>query len=437
MRRWASPLSGCRAGRTILCGVQTLGQLAGGLDSGGAENGLPCVEIEDTPPVCLARGVAGRVAALFCPKSSCLKFVDLLARHKMNVLQLHLTDDQGWRLEIKKYPKLTEIGGTRRESLVGRALMNPSDPGFDPASQTFDGIPHGGWYTQDDAREMVAYAAARHVVLVPEIEMPGHAQAAIAAYPSLGCTDAPPEVSPTWGIHDALFKPAAPTFAFLRDVLAEVMDIFPSPYIHIGGDEAVKTQWRESEECQDIRRGLGLPDDAALQSYFIGQMDEFVTGAGRTLVGWDEILEGGLSPGAVVMSWRGEDGGIAAARMQHEVVMAPEQFTYLNFYQADARSEEPLAFHALLTLPMVYAYDPVPAGMTPEQERFVLGAQCQLWTEYMPDFRQVEYMAFPRLTAFAEAVWTNQPRRDFADFSRRLPAHLARLDALDVRYRPL
>ena len=420
------------AGRAgLFYAAQTLAQLAG-----GAENSLPCMEIEDTPRLAW-RGAMLDVSRHFLPKEFVLKFVDLLARHKMNVLQLHLTDDQGWRLEIKKYPKLTEIGGTRRETLVGRALRNPSDPGFDPASQEFDGVPHGGWYTQDDAREMVAYAAARHVTLVPEIEMPGHAQAAIAAYPGLGCTDAPQEVSPTWGIHDALFKPAEPTFEFLQDVLAEVMDIFPSPYIHIGGDEAVKTQWRESAECQEIRRGLGLPDDSALQSYFIGRIEEFLTEAGRTLVGWDEILEGGLSPGAVVMSWRGEAGGIAAAQRQHKVVMAPEQFTYLNFYQADARSTEPLAFPELLTLPMVYAYDPVPAEMTPEQERFVLGAQCQLWTEYMPDFRQVEYMAFPRLPAFAEAVWTDQSRRDFADFNTRLPAHLARLDTLDVNYRAL
>lgn len=420
------------AGRAgLFYAAQTLAQLAD-----GGENGLPCVQIEDRPRFAW-RGAMLDVSRHFLPKDFVLKFIDLLARHKMNVLQLHLTDDQGWRLEIKKYPKLTEIGGTRPESLVGRALRNPSDPGFHPASQEFDGVPHGGWYTQDDAREMVAYAAARHVTLVPEIEMPGHAQAAIAAYPFLGCTDTPQKVSPTWGIHDALFKPAEPTFEFLRDVLAEVMAIFPSPYIHVGGDEAVKTQWRSSPECREIRRGLGLPDEAALQSYFVGRIDEIVTQAGRTLIGWDEILEGGLSPGATVMSWRGEDGGIAAVQRRHAVVMAPEQFTYLNFYQADARSGEPLAFHALLTLPTVYGYDPVPAALPPDGERFVLGAQCQLWSEYMPDFRQVEYMAFPRLSAFAEVVWTEKSCKDWASFCKRLPVHLTRMDALDVNYRPL
>ena len=442
----AQGVSAQAAGRAgLFYAAQTLAQLAG-----GSAGRLPCAEIEDRPRFAW-RGAMLDVSRHFLPKEFVLKFIDLLARHKMNVLQLHLTDDQGWRLEIRKYPKLTEIGGTRRETLIGRALMNPSDPGFDPASQRFDGVPHGGWYTQDDAREMVAYAAARHVTLVPEIEMPGHAQAAAAAYPFLGCTDAPQEVSGTWGIHAALFKPAEPTFEFLQDVLTEVMDIFPSPYIHVGGDEAVKTQWRESAECQTIRRELGLPDEAALQAYFVRRMDKFLAESGRTLVGWDEILEGGaleggareggaleggLSPDAVVMSWRGEGGGVAAAAQHHRVVMAPEHFTYLNFYQADARREEPLAFHALLTLPTVYNYDPVPAALPPGDERFVLGTQCQLWTEYMPDSRAVEYMAFPRLSAFAEAAWTEKTRKDFADFKERLPAHLARLDALDVQYRP-
>ena len=382
------------------------------------------------------------VSRHFLPKSFVLKFIDLLARHKMNILQLHLTDDQGWRIEIKKYPKLTEIGAWRTETLVGRALMNPSDAGFDPHSQRFDGVPCGGFYTQDDAREIVAYAAARHVTVVPEIEMPGHAQAAIAAYPFLGCTDAPLAVSPTWGIHDQNYKPSEQTFEFLRDVLAEVMDIFQSPYIHVGGDEAVKTLWRESAECQAIRRGLGLRDENALQSYFIGRMDEFISQSGRTLIGWDEILEGGLSPGAVVMSWRGEAGGMEAAALEHGVVMAPEQFTYLNFYQSSAYqsgggSTEPLAFHALLTLPTVYGYDPIPAAMPPAQERFVLGTQCQLWTEYMPNARQVEYQAFPRLCAFSEVAWTEKKNKNLADFMERLPKHLTRLDALDVHYRPL
>jgi len=428
------------AGRAgLFYGVQTLLQLVDG-------DAVPCAEIEDRPRFAW-RGAMLDVSRHFLPKAFILKFLDLLALHKMNTLQLHLTDDQGWRIEIKKYPKLTEIGANRKETLVGRALADPSSTGFDPASQQFDGVPHGGFFTQDDAREIVAYAAARHITVVPEIEMPGHAQAAIAAYPFLGCTDAPVEVSGTWGIHDKLYKPSEQTFEFLRDVLTEVMEIFPSPYIHVGGDEAVKTQWRESAECRQIRRALGLPNEEALQSYFIGLMDEFIAQSGRTLVGWDEILEGGLSPGAVVMSWRGEEGGIEAAALQHDVVMAPHQFTYFDYYQSDAspsetypsetRGAEPLAFHALLTLPTVYGYDPVPAALPPEQERYVLGTQCQFWTEYMPDGRQVEYQAFPRLSAFSEVAWTDKGRKNWAEFRERLPKHLTRLDALDVSYRPL
>lgn len=420
------------AGRAgLFYGVQTLLQLAD-----GSENSLPCAEIEDRPRFAW-RGAMLDTSRHFLPKAFVLKFIDLLARHKMNILQLHLTDDQGWRIEIKKYPKLTEIGAWRKETLVGRALANPSDAGFDPASQRFDGVPHGGFYTQEDAREIVAYAAARHVTVVPEIEMPGHAQAAIAAYPFLGCTDEPLEVSGSWGIHDKLYKPDERTFEFLRDVLAEVMEIFPSPYIHIGGDEAVKTQWRESEECRQLQRELGLRDEEAVQSYFIGRIDEFITQSGRTLIGWDEILEGGLSPGAVVMSWRGEEGGIEAAALAHDVVMAPHRFTYFDYYQSDARTAEPLAFHQLLTLPTVYGYDPIPAALPPGQESHVLGTQCQLWTEYMPTSRQVEYQAFPRLCAFAEVAWTDKKSKDLADFMERLPKHLTRLDALEVNHRPL
>ncbi len=421
-----------RAG--LFYGVQTLLQLMDG-------DALPCAEIEDKPRFAW-RGAMLDVSRHFLPKEFVLKFLDGLALHKMNTLQLHLTDDQGWRLEIKKYPKLTEIGAYRPQTLVGRALANPSDAGFNPDSQQFDDRPHGGFYTQDDAREIVAYAAARHITVVPEIEMPGHAQAAIAAYPFLGCTNEPVEVSPTWGIHDKLYKPSEQTFEFLRDVLAEVMNIFPSPFIHVGGDEAVKTQWRESAECRQIRSELGLCDEDALQSYFIGRMDEFITQSDRTLIGWDEILEGGLSPGAVVMSWRGEEGGLEAAALQHDVVMAPHRFTYFDYYQtdayqSDAQSTEPLAFHEMLTLPMVYGYDPIPAALPSGQEKHVLGTQCQFWTEYMPDGRQVEYQAFPRLCAFSEVAWTNKKQKNWTAFMERLPKHLARLDALDVNYRPL
>ncbi len=425
----------------LFYGIQTLWQLLppafyspGGMEVG--ECAVPCVEVEDRPRF-RWRGAMLDVARHFLPPEFVLKFIDLLALHKMNVLHLHLTDDQGWRIEIKKYPRLTSIGGVRAKTLVGRALVNPADADFDPSSERFDGLAHGGFYTQEQAREIVAYAAARHVTVVPEIEMPGHAQAAIAAYPSLGCGDGPLEVSPRWGIHDALYKPSEATFGFLQDVLTEVMEVFPAPYVHVGGDEAIKTLWRTSEECQALRRDRGLPDEEALQSYFIGRMDDFLTQRGRTLVGWDEILEGGLSPGAVVMSWRGEEGGVEAARQGHDVVMAPHRFTYFDYYQSEDRDAEPLAFRELLTLDTVYGYEPIPADLAPDRARHVLGAQCQLWSEYMPSAAQVEYQAFPRLSALAEVTWSSREHKDYDGFLDRLGRHLKRLDALGVHYRPL
>lgn len=425
----------------LFYGIQTLLQLlpASFYNPHGTELGecsIPCVEIEDRPRFGW-RGAMLDVVRHFLPKEFVLKFIDLLAMHKMNVLHLHLTDDQGWRIEIKKYSKLTEIGAVREKTLVGRALSNPADDDFDPASQRFDGLAHAGYYTQEQAREIVAYAAARHITVVPEIEMPGHAQAAITAYPFLGCSDELLEVSPRWGIHDALYKPTERTFEFLRDVLTEVMEIFPSPFIHVGGDEAIKTQWRDSPECQALQRELGLPDENAMQSYFIGRMDDFLTQQGRVLVGWDEILEGGLSPGAVVMSWRGEEGGVEAAQQGHDVIMAPHRFTYFDYYQSEDREAEPLAFRELLTLPTVYGYEPVPADLPSECAPHVLGAQCQLWSEYMPSAGQVEYMAFPRLSALSEVTWTNRENKDYGSFMDRLPQHLTRLEALDVNYRPL
>jgi hexosaminidase len=425
----------CNAG--LFYGIQTLLQILPAADDnmrGIDECLISCVEIEDRPRFSW-RGAMLDVSRHFLPKEFILKFIDLLAMHKMNVLHLHLTDDQGWRIEIKKYPRLTSVGAKREKTLLGRALTNPADADFDPASQRFDDVPYGGYYTQEQAREIVAYAASRHITVIPEIEMPGHAQAAIAAYPFLGCTGESLEVSPRWGIHDALYLPTERTFAFLRDVLAEVMEIFPSPLIHIGGDEAVKAQWRNSREVQALKNALGLRDEEAMQSYFIRRIDDFLTRNGRTLVGWDEILEGGLSPGAVVMSWRGEQGGVKAAEQGHDVVMAPHRFTYFDYYQADDRGSEPLALPVLLTLPTVYSYEPIPTGMPQECERHVLGTQCQLWSEYMPNAQQVEYMAFPRLSALSEVAWTSRENKDYDSFKDRLRLHLMRLGALDVNYR--
>ena len=407
-----------RAG--LFYGVQTLLQLmpASVYSPQGLENGafdVACAEIEDAPRFSW-RGAMLDVSRHFLPCEFVLKFIDLLALHKLNVLHLHLTDDQGWRIEIKKYPRLTSVGAVRSETVQGIAVSDPADAGFDPTSETLDGTPYGGFYTQEQARAIVAYAAARHITVVPEIEMPGHAQSAIAAYPFLGAGDEPLNVSPRWGIHDALYKPGERTFEFLQDVLAEVMEIFPSRFIHVGGDEAVKTQWQNSAEVQALIQELALQDEAGMQSYFIKQIDEWLTERGRVLIGWDEILEGGLAPGAVVMSWRGEQGGIDAARSGHDAVMAPYQFTYLDYYQSDDRGREPLAFPSTLPLETVYSYEPIPADLPDSLAGHILGAQCQLWSEYMPSPEQVEYQAFPRLSALAELAWSSREGKDYSEF---------------------
>ena len=387
----------------------------------------PCVEIADGPRFGW-RGSHIDVSRHFMPKEWILKHLDLLAMHKLNVFHWHLTDDQGWRIEIKGFPKLTEVGAWRKETMIG-------GPQRDPAKRSFDGKPHGGFYTQDDVREIVAYAQARFVTVVPEIEMPGHSQAAIAAYPELGTTNETVSVWGAWGVSENLLSPDTATIRFYQDILTEVMALFPSRWIHVGGDEAVKTKWQASARVQARIKELGLADEHALQSWFISQMDAFLTSHGRALIGWDEILEGGLAPNAVVMSWRGTDGGIAAAQAGHDVVMTPGSHTYFDHYQSLDTTREPLAIGGFLPLDTVYSYEPVPDVLTAEQGRHVLGAQGQLWTEYVPDPKQAEYMVFPRLCALAEVVWTPRAGRDFADFSARLAPHLQRLSILDVNYR--
>jgi hexosaminidase len=392
---------------------------------------MPAVSVEDAPRF-RWRGAHLDVGRHFMPKEFVKKYIDLLALHKMNSFHWHLTEDQGWRLEIKKYPRLTEVGAWRAQTLVGR------QGGYRDTTQwRFDSIPHGGYYTQDDAREIVAYARERFVNVVPEIEMPGHALAAIAAYPELGVTGQPARVGQRFGIYDDILNAEPSTIAFMQDVLTEVMGIFPSAFIHVGGDEALKNKWEASPRIQERIRELGATDAHGLQSWFIKQMDTFLTSRGRRLIGWDEILEGGLAPNATVMSWRGVRGGIEAARAGHDVVMAPTTHTYLDYYQSRDVAREPIAIGGFLPLDTVYAFEPVPAELTPEQARHILGAQAQVWTEYMKDGKKVEYMAYPRLTALAEVVWTPRERKDFADFRDRLATHLRRLDALDVNYRPL
>jgi hexosaminidase len=395
----------------------------------GVEWTAPAVSVTDRPRF-KWRGMHLDVARHFMPKEFVKKYIDLLALHKLNTFHWHLTDDQGWRLEIKKYPRLTEVGAWRNQTLIGHANR-------DSTNNRYDGKPHGGFYTQDDAREIVAYAKERFVRVVPEIEMPGHAQAAIAAYPYLGNFGDTVKVWDQWGVTPWIFNPSDTTIAFLKDVLTEVIGIFPSEYIHIGGDEAIKPQWKASPRAQARIKELGLKDEHELQSWFIRQMDTFLTSKGRRLVGWDEILEGGLADSAVVMSWRGTAGGIAAARASHDVVMTPGQPTYFDHYQTRNTAVEPLAIGGFNPIDSVYAYEPIPKELEPQFAKHILGAQAQLWSEYMEGPKNVEYMAFPRAAALAEALWTAPARKSFADFSARLTPHLERLKALDVNYRPL
>ena len=387
---------------------------------------VPCVTIEDTPRFGW-RGLMLDTGRHYMPKEFILKFIDLLALHKMNVFHWHLTEDQGWRIEIKKYPKLTEVGAWRAETLVGSAGRQP---------YKFDGTPHGGFYSQDDIREIVAYAQQRFVTIVPEIEMPGHSQAALAAYPELGNTGKTLPVRTYWGVNENVFNVDESTILFLQDVLTEVLDLFPSTFIHIGGDEAPKAQWKNSPAAQARMKELGLANEEELQSWFIGRMDTFLAERGRRLIGWDEILEGGLAPGATVMSWRGEGGGIAAAKSGHDFVMASNSHMYLDYYQADSRTE-PLAIGGFLPLEKVYAFDPIPASLTESERKHVLGVQGQIWTEYIATPQKAEYMAYPRACAVSETAWTPVTGKTYAGFHTRLKTHLERLSYLNVNYRPL
>jgi hexosaminidase len=389
----------------------------------------PAVHIEDSPRFAW-RGMHLDVSRHFMPKEFVKKFIDLLALHKMNSFHWHLTDDQGWRIEIKKYPRLTEVGAWRKQTLIGHHTN-------DSLKRVFDGQRHGGFYTQDDIREIVAYAAARYINVVPEIEMPGHVQAAVSAYPWLGTVSHPVNVREYWSVSEHILNPSDSSVAFMQDVLAEVLTLFPGKFIHVGGDEAVKNEWKASPQVQARIKQLGLKDEHEMQSWFIKKMDTYLTQHGRRLIGWDEILEGGLAPNATVMSWRGIAGGIAAARQGHDVVMAPTGRVYFDYYQSQDQANEPLAIGGFLPLDSVYTFEPVPAELEPQYVKHILGAQGQLWAEYFPGPKQVEYMAFPRESALAEVLWTPKDKRNLADFSARLPVHLSRLQILDVNYRPI
>ena len=388
---------------------------------------IPAVSIEDTPRFAW-RGMHLDVSRHFQPKEFVKKYIDLLALHKMNRFHWHLTDDQGWRIEIKQYPKLTDVGAWRRQTLIGPYRTNPGP-------EHFDDRPHGGFYTQDDIREIVAYAAARLVTIVPEIEMPGHAQAVIAAYPELGSIDEPVEVRTTWAVSPHILNPTPETVTFMQNVLAEVIELFPGSWIHIGGDEADKTQWKANPDIQTRMKSLDLRDEHELQSWFIRQMDAFLTARKRRLIGWDEILEGGLADNATVMAWRGVEHAVTAARMGRDAVLAPTSHTYFDYYQSQDKAQEPLAIGGFLPLERVYGWEPMPPALEPEFRKHILGVQGQVWTEYLPNPKAVEYMAFPRASALSEVAWSPADRRNLEDFLARLPAHLERLRILDVNFR--
>ncbi|GGT15019.1 beta-N-acetylhexosaminidase [Streptomyces kurssanovii] len=420
----------------VFWGVQTLRQLLGpdayrkAPVAAGRRWEVPGAFIEDAPRFSW-RGLMLDVSRHFMPKEGVLRYLDLLAAHKLNVFHFHLTDDQGWRIEIKRHPRLTEVGAWRSRTKYGHR-----------ASPLWDEAPHGGYYTQDDIREIVAYAAERHITVVPEIDIPGHSQAAIAAYPELGNTDVIDTTSLTvwdnWGITPNVLAPTDSTLRFYEGVLEEVLDLFPSEFVHIGGDECPKDQWKASAAAQARIKELGLADEHELQSWFIRHFDRWLADRGRRLIGWDEILEGGLAPGAAVSSWRGYQGGIAAAEAGHDVVMCPEQQVYLDHRQA-AGDDEPMPIGYVRTLEDVYRFEPVPPALSPEAARHVLGTQANVWTEVMQDSARVDYQVFPRFAAFSEVAWSTLPpstERDFAEFERRMTVHYARLDALGVHYRP-
>jgi hexosaminidase len=419
-------ITGNNAG--IFYGLQTILQLLPAsanpsLDKTTKTFDLPCCVVEDYPRFGW-RGMHLDVSRHFFPKDFVKKYIDLLALYKMNVFHWHLTDDQGWRLEIKKYPKLTSVGAYRKGTLIGHYTNKPVQ---------YDTIRYGGYYTQADAREIVEYARKRHITVVPEIEMPGHASAAVAAYPELASTPGPFEVIRDWGVFKDVFCPKEETFQFLQNVLAEVIAIFPSKYIHIGGDECPKDRWKESAFCQALIKKQGLKDEHELQSYFIQRIEKFVNSKGRQIIGWDEILEGGLAPNAAVMSWRGEKGGIEAAKQRHLVVMSPTTTVYFDYYQSK-KPDEPLAIGGFLPLDSVYHYEPIPKELRADEQQYIIGIQANLWTEYIATPEKVEYMLLPRLCALAEVAWTPPAQKNYTGFMERLQQHRRLLDVMKVNY---
>lgn len=403
----------------VFYGVQTLLQLLPVEKSTTLH--IPFVAITDYPRF-QYRGLHLDVGRHFFPPAFIKRYIDYIALHKLNYFHWHLTEDQGWRIEIKKYPKLTSVGSYRDGTIIGRY------PG-----KGNDSLHYGGFYTQQEVKEIVAYAAKRYVTIIPEIELPGHALAALASYPNLGCTGGPYKVQGTWGVFKEVFCAGNDTvFSFLQDVLNEVIPLFPAKYVHVGGDECPKDSWKVCPKCQARMKTLGLKDEHELQSYFIQRMEKYINGKGKTIIGWDEILEGGLAPNAVVMSWRGEQGGIDAAKLNHDVIMTPGSHLYIDHSQT--KNEDSVTIGGFLPIQRTYSYEPVPKELTPEQAKHILGAQGNVWTEYMKNTSKVEYMVFPRISAVSEVVWSPKEKRSWESFEPRLLVQFKRYALWGVNY---
>ncbi|MFZ6745306.1 beta-N-acetylhexosaminidase [Undibacterium sp. JH2W] len=415
----AIALTGSAAGQFY--GMQSLLQM---LPAGASQLAhLRSVNVQDAPRFSW-RGMHLDVGRHLVSVEFIKKFLDQMAFYKMNTFHWHLTEDQGWRIEIKAYPKLTEVGAWRKESTLGRHV----EPYIG------DGKAYGGFYTQEQIREVVAYAAARHITVVPEIELPGHAQAALAAYPELACTPGPFEVATNWGIFEDIYCPSEATFGFLEKVLSEVMALFPGQYLHIGGDEVPKARWKNSALAQEVMRREGLKNEEELQSWFIRRIEKFINSKGKRLIGWDEILEGGLAPDATVMSWRGEEGGIAAARQGHDVIMSPTSHCYFDAGQGP-KEQESWQLGGELSLEKVYAYNPVPPVLNGQDQGHIKGVQANIWTEYLSKPEMIEYMVYPRLLAMAEVAWTAPAKKEYSGFEQRLVTHYPRLQQAGLAYR--
>ena len=387
-------------------------------------NIMPMI-IEDYPRF-KYRGMMLDVSRHFMPKEFIKKFIDIMSIHKMNKFHWHLTDDHGWRIEIKQYPKLTEIGSMRDGTLIGHSRFAGKNP-------KFDNIPHGGFYTQEEIKDIIKYAEERFIEIIPEIDMPGHTASLIASYPELGTLKEKTEVKKIWGVQDEILIPTENTFNFLDNLFREIADIFPSSYVHIGGDEARKKQWIESEEVQKLMEKLEIEDEDSLQTYFIGRVQKILNNYGKKIIGWDEIIEGGLVNDATVMSWRDEEGGIFAAKAGNNAIMSPTSHLYFDYYQA--RTGEPLAIGGLIPLEKVYSYEPIPEGLDINQATKILGAQGNVWTEYIKTPEMAEYMSVPRMTALSEIVWSKRKKRDFSEFRKRLNFYKYFLDKKKINYR--